>query len=86
MGFLIFGVAVVAIVVAAIFATRMQEIAEQKGYKGRVWAWCFWIPIYGALMVNAIPDERLIEALNRMKNIENGEKESTQDSDELPEL
>lgn len=65
--------------VSVLFANRMQSIADRKGATERVWAWCFWIPLLGALMVIALPDERVLKAL--------GGKTSEENSDgELPSL
>ena len=49
-------VIIIAIAIDVSFANRMQRIAEAKGSKERYWAWCFWFPLFGALMVIALPD------------------------------
>lgn len=56
---------IVILTVLAMFASKMQAIANKKGATERVWAWCFWLPLLGALMVIALPDERVVEALNQ---------------------
>lgn len=48
---------VVMIAINGLFADRMQKIVEAKGSEERYWAWCFWIPLLGALMVIALPDK-----------------------------
>ncbi len=67
-------VGVVVLVLAVIFANKMQEIAESKGHKERYWAWCFWLPLLGGFMVAALPD------LKARANYDGF------DSDELPEI
>lgn len=74
----------ILIMVLLIYASKMQEIAEMKGYSGRVFAWCFFLPILGALMVIALPDRKkdYVVSSNREKSFDTI---ATQD-DELPEL
>ena len=49
-------VCIIILFINAFAATKMQEIAEQKGSKERYWAWCFWVPMAGYAMVIALPD------------------------------
>ncbi len=76
---IVVGIIYAIIKVGITYATRMQEIAEKKGYKGRVFGWCFWLPIHGGLMVNALPDERIIEYINKEKN--NGDSDKDRNND-----
>ena len=49
---------VVGLVFNIIFANKMQQIAYEKGHDERVWAWCFWLPLYGGFIVAALPDKK----------------------------
>ncbi len=66
MGIAIIGV-IVTLAVSYFYANAMQGIAESKGYEGRVWAWCFWIPVLGGIMVASLPDERMVKLLEEVK-------------------
>ena len=54
---------VIGVLIAALYANKMQEIAELKGYEGSVWGWNFFLVFFlgvfgmgiGALMVIALP-------------------------------
>lgn len=58
------------IVINVCFANRMQSIAESKGSKDSFWGWCFLIPIFGALMVIALPDRGEQKQFNNDKDDE----------------
>lgn len=87
---------IVMLCVNACAASKMQEIAEQKGTKERYWAWCFWVPIAGYAMVIALPDRSQMKISDSRKN--SGDKfvyrtntskyllDDDMDFDELPEL
>lgn len=90
-----FVVAIVFLIVNACAASKMQEIAEQKGSKDRFWAWCFWVPMIGYAMVIALPDRgKEIEqtTVKRKSNdgfvysAKNGSYDDFDDYDELPKL
>lgn len=65
------------------FSVSMANIAEMKGYDREKYIyWVFFFGILGVLMVVALPDKKLREALgNSNKKISN-----EFDSDELPAL
>lgn len=54
---------VIGVLIATLYANKMQEIAELKGYEGSVWGWNFFLVFFlgvfgmgiGALMVIALP-------------------------------
>lgn len=75
MEFVITGLLVLAIIIAIDWfaAKTMYEIAVMKGHpqKKYFW-WCFWMAMFGYLMVIALPDRR--------------QGQSAPAADELPEL
>lgn len=54
---------VIRMLIATLYANKMQEIAELKGYEGSVWGWNFFLVFclgvfgmgIGVLMVIALP-------------------------------
>lgn len=55
---------VVAICISAFLASEMSNIAEQKGYEQRRYFHiCFWLGLFGFLIVIALPDKVLLEKL-----------------------
>lgn len=57
-------------VICAIFASKMQRVADLKGYgiDAHAWAMCFWLGILGGIYVIALPD--LIQQKQNQKLIE----------------
>ena len=48
-----------AIVINVMISRKMCQIAVDKGYDARalhIFAWCFWLPIFGYLYVIALPN------------------------------
>lgn len=75
-------VIIIYICLSAAAATDMQNIAVAKGAKKNYWGWCFFLPIIGHLMVCALPDLKLREAL--MKT--DAKSDASVSDDELPSL
>lgn len=79
--------AVVYLIIDAIIAYYMKEVAYAKGYddNAHAWAMSFWLGLPGWLYVVALPD--LIQRKNQeelMKLLSNSNISST--DDELPDL
>ena len=83
---ILFVIVLVLITINITAASRMQEIAELKGSKDRFWAWCFWTPIIGYMMVIALPDLVLREKLDCGSTNQSETSDSTTEKDELPDL
>lgn len=78
-GFLIVIGVMVYILVNAIGASLMRNVAIEKGYGDtyHVWAICFWLGIFGYLYVIAMPDkiqqsqnQQILEALKERQKEE----------------
>lgn len=55
----------VAILIEYLVAARFRDIAELKGHDGTPYFWfCFFLTIWGYLMVIALPDLRLRDKLD----------------------
>ena len=77
MAFVIIGLLAFAIIIAIDWfaAKTMYEIAVMKGHsQEKYFWWCFWMAMFGYLMVIALPDHRSIQT------------QSAPGLDELPEL
>ncbi len=61
---------------AAFWASEMQAIAKEKGSTKKFWAWCFWTPIYGFMLVNSLPDRKFYS----------GDQKEELCGDELPQI
>lgn len=58
--FLYILIAIVVLVVNGLLASKMSKAAEQKGHSERTFFHlCFWLGIYGYLVVLALPDLKL---------------------------
>lgn len=74
-----FFIIVLTIVLLAVGASRMEEIARKKGWEQRKYAlWCFFLPLIGYPMVIALPDlniqkqqETIAELLTELKKSQN---------------
>lgn len=84
-------VAVVLLFLAYFIAAEFEGIAKEKGFDEdkRYFWWCFLLPIFGILMVIALPDRkgmnRIVGAINNasLKSEATTMKEATE---ELPEI
>lgn len=92
-------VAVGAIVVGVFAAKAFEESAHEKGHYDRhYWAWCFWLPVIGYLMVIALPDlnqQRYLKEISEKMSAtgisnNSGSNSTTRSTkpveDELPEI
>ncbi|MCM1089732.1 MAG: hypothetical protein NC092_01215 [Butyrivibrio sp.] len=75
---------IVAIVVNFYIATEFYQIAEMKGYPEGKYLWIsFLFPLYGHLLVIALPDKSQREAITE----DSAAKQTTSfERDELPDL
>ena len=77
---------VVFIVIDINMAAKMRVVVSQKGYDPdilHIFAWCFWLPIFGYLYVIALPDLRL-QAQNNEIISKLGSKAETESTEEEP--
>ena len=79
---------IVAIVVNFYIATEFYQIAEMKGYPEGKYLWIsFLFPLYGHLLVIALPDKSQREAQVTMITEDSASKQTTSfERDELPDL
>jgi uncharacterized membrane protein YkvI len=62
-------VCIIVLVVDYFIAKKFEYIANEKGYEGYFW-WCFWVGLFGYLMVVALPDRKQIKEDTEHKKTE----------------
>ncbi|MCM1054758.1 MAG: hypothetical protein NC394_04460 [Bacteroides sp.] len=91
---------IILLMLNILMANKMKEVAEEKGYDAKdnhIFAWCFWLPLFGYLYVIALPDakqqyqsQRIISLLEEAQNktaISNaGSRTTNNRENQLPEL
>lgn len=81
LGFFWFMGIVIGLFISYILAKKYAEIAEMKGHDGSSYFWwCFWLGIFGHLLVVALPDRNKPEI-----KIEQP-RPVVEEKDELPDL
>lgn len=90
-GMIVAGLLVILViaVINAALAERMQRIVEMKGHSDRVWAWCFWCPMFGIPLAMSYPDNRVVEELQTLRETvqqQNREIKQIQEQEEVDEL
>ncbi len=67
-------------------AAKFKEIAELKGWNGKSYFWwTFFLSVVGMMMVVALPDRKLIEALSHPSGVMPSKTSMSPDNN-LPEL
>ncbi len=82
---------IVVLVIQAVIAAYMSEVAKQKGYESGAFLICLFLGIFGCLYVISLPDKVLREQNNQIIkllseiNVPSNISQSSL-SDELPDL